>query len=151
MVRRTQIVELFLAALMLVGVVPSQNRAVAAAAQVWIAAPVAPRLLSGTERIGFSRTGVQRLIGELQLCRQKLEREGRRTQVAAFLNRVRDARRSGVPEARVQAMVRAGLARGELRPNADAECRAIRQRLDELNHELAAGGSAEPVQVSVRR
>ncbi|MBN2466370.1 hypothetical protein JXD38_12190, partial [candidate division WOR-3 bacterium] len=101
--------------------------------------------------------GLSRQMGEILLRRQALEREGRKPQIAAFLNRVRDARSNGIPEAQVRAMVREGLARGKLRPNADKECRAMQKRVEELGRQLAgarrivAGESAELTQVSSRR
>ncbi|GEM_PF-1906240 len=192
--RRAQIVEVILAVVMFVGIVPSQNRAMAQTGQVLTAAPAvtwqtttrlsdkvndllcgtapeARRLrvfvrsvgtLTGGVREGCacrngSTDGICRQIGELLLRRQALERGGRKPQVAAFLNRVRDARSSGTPEAQIRAMVRDGLARGELRPNADVECRTMQRRVEELNRELAGArglAAGEPVglvQVSARR
>ena len=105
---------------------------------------------------GHMVDGVCRRIGELLLQQQALEREGRKPQVAAFLNKVRDARASGMPETEVRAMVRNGLANGDLSLSADAQCRAVRQQLEELNRQLvggemlATGGSSEPMQVSAR-
>ncbi len=190
MVRRTQIVEVMLVALMLVGILPTQNRAVAATGPVLTTAPVVMRqrsvlsdrvddLLCGaatearrlrvfvrgassmTGRAheacpGVRTNGVCRLMGELLLRQQALEREGRKPQVGAFLNQVREARRGGMPEAQVRAMVRAGLSRGELRPNADEECRAMQRQVEELNRQLAgatgpvARESDEPIQISAR-
>jgi hypothetical protein len=94
--------------------------------------------------------GVCRQMGELLLRQQALEREGRKPQVAAFLNKVHEARASGMPEAQVRAMVRNGLANGELRLSADSESKAVRQQLAELNRQLVAGEASEPMQISAR-
>ena len=100
--------------------------------------------------------GVCRQMGELLLRQQALEREGRKPQVAAFLNKVHEARATGASEERVQEIVRNGLANGDLSLSAESECRAIRQQIDELNRKLVAGEvlatgeSSEPVQVSLR-
>ena len=99
---------------------------------------------------GRTVDGVCRQMGELLLRQQTLEREGRKQQVAAFLNRVREARANGKPEAEVRAMVRDGLQNGALSLSADEECRAIRQQIDELNRKLVAGGASELVEVSAR-
>jgi len=193
MARRTQVLEVTLAALMLVGFLPTQNRAVAATMQVLTTAPAATRqrsaladrvdnLLTGTApearrlRVfvrglstvtGWAREGcpcpvgrsdgICRLMGELLLRQQALEREGRKPQVAAFLNKLREARSAGLPEAQIRAIVRAGLARGDLRPNADEECRVMRRQVEQLNRQLvgatapAARESDEPIQISARQ
>jgi hypothetical protein len=191
MARRAQVVEVMLAVLMLVGILPNQNRAMAQTTQVltagpavtWRAsvkladkvndllfgaAPEARRLRVFVRSVDVLTGGVDqkrvcpsgrtdrvcRQMGELLLHRQALEREGRKPQVAAFLNKVRGARSSGIPEAQVRAMVREGLARGELRPNADRECRAIQRRFEALSRELtrapglAIGEPAELTRVS---
>ena len=99
---------------------------------------------------GRTVDGVCRQMGELLLRQQTLEREGRKQQVAAFLNRVREARANGKPEAEVRAMVRTGLENGELNPSAEAECRVLQRRVEELSRQLVAGGTSEPMQVSAR-
>jgi hypothetical protein len=186
MARRTLVVEVMLAALMLVGVVPTESRAMTGSVQYLTVAPAmtwqqsvkladrvnclltgpapeARRLrvfvrgmsaLTGWVREGCScpsgkKDGVCRQMGELLLRQQALEREGRKPQVAAFLQKVREARVSGMTEAQVRAMVRDGMARGDLSLSADAERRAVRQRVDELNRQLV-GGSPELAQISAR-
>jgi hypothetical protein len=194
MARRAQVVEVMLAVLILVGILPNQNRAMAQTAQVLTAgpavtwqtpvrladkvkdllfgaAPEARRLRVFVRSVGILTGGVRekrvcrngstdrvcRQMGELLLRRQALEREGRKPQVAAFLNKVRDARSSGIPEAQVRAMVRDGLTRGELRPNADKECRAMQRRVQELDRQLAGargfavGEAGELIQISARQ
>ena len=184
--RSSLVVGTALVAMMVVGAVHTGSREMSGSRQVLMAAPVVPAQQSAklADRVDDLLTGAApearrlrvfvksvercvctgerpsdgacRKMGELLLRQQELEREGRKPQVAAFLNKVREARASGTPEAQVRAMVRDGLANGELSLSADAESRAVKQQLDELNRQLvggemlATGGSSELVQVSAR-
>jgi hypothetical protein len=82
---------------------------------------------------------VCRELGALLLREQRLEREGRGPQVAAFLRKVRAARDAGRSEAEVQQMVREGYASGDLSPCPDELCRETQAEVACRLHVLVDG------------
>jgi hypothetical protein len=104
---------------------------------------------------------VCREMGKVMLRQQELERQGRASQVANFVDKLHKARENGVPEVEVQKMARDGLRRGKLSLCASVECERMQRRLDDLVRQLVAAEReitgthrpdvfAGPVQVSGR-